>query len=468
MTVTYVETRDIPLDQLARFPGNARRGNVAEIQASIARHGQYRSLVVRDTGDSLIILAGNHTRDAIAALGHEAARCEVITCTDDEARRINLADNRLAELGGYDDDALVELLSYLDEDYEGTGWTEEDVQKLLAPPEQLEPAEASDQVPEPPANPITVTGDVWMLGQHRLICGDSRDYETVARLLNGASVNLAFTSPPYASQRAYDPSSGFQPVKPDDYVDWFEDVQANVRATLADDGSWFVNIKEHCENGQRHLYVKDLTLAHVRRWAWLFIDELCWLDASGGFPGAFPNRFKDAWEPVFHFARGRKIKFNPLANGHASADVLRYTPQAHMGMGEHGYSVGGERKYEEGIARPSNVIEIPAGSGGNEHSAAFPVALPAWFIRAYSDPGDTVLDPFMGSGTTLIAAHQENRVAYGVEISPRYCDVICRRWQEHTGEKPRRESDSALVDFSGSADETAEAGAENDDDAPAN
>lgn len=103
MPVTYRETRDVPTSALTRYPGNARRGNVEEIRASIRRHGQYRSLVVRDTGEEYVILAGNHTFDAVQAEGHTSVRIELITCDDDEAARINLADNRLAELGDYDD-----------------------------------------------------------------------------------------------------------------------------------------------------------------------------------------------------------------------------------------------------------------------------------------------------------------------------------------------------------------------------
>lgn len=134
MPAKFLATQDLRLSELERFPGNARRGNVAEIRKSLRRHGQYRAIVVRQCPDgSRVILAGNHTADALQAEGHETARCELIECSDDEARRIALADNKLAELGGYDDDALAELLSYLDDDYEGTGWTESEVQRLIDP-----------------------------------------------------------------------------------------------------------------------------------------------------------------------------------------------------------------------------------------------------------------------------------------------------------------------------------------------
>lgn len=131
MPVVYVNTRDIPIGKLTRFPGNARRGDIDRIRESIRRHGQYRALVVRDTDDGLVILAGNHTHAALEAEGHTEARCEIIICGDDEARRINLADNRLAELGRYDEDALAELLSYLEGDYTGTGYDNADIARLL-------------------------------------------------------------------------------------------------------------------------------------------------------------------------------------------------------------------------------------------------------------------------------------------------------------------------------------------------
>jgi site-specific DNA-methyltransferase (adenine-specific) len=433
----YTATRDIPLADLTRFSGNARRGNVDEIRASIRRHGQYRSLVVRDTGDGLVILAGNHTRDAIEAEGHTHARCEVIQCSDDEARRINIADNRLSDMASDDADALVELLSYLDGDYVGTGWTEEDVDAIVHGPEELPPALAPDSVPEPPPIPVTEPGDIWVLGPHRIICGDCRDHGAVEKLLAGRPVTVAFTSPPYASQRAYDESSGFKPIPPGEYVDWFEDVQANVRAHLAEDGSWFVNIKEHCDDGQRHLYVKDLTIAHVRRWGWRFVDELCWTRNS--VPGGWNNRFKNAWEPVFHFCAEAGIKFRPDAVAVETDAAFTYSPDNPKSKTGFFSRRGRPDIAQPGMARPSNVLKIGAETRQTEnHSAPFPVALPAWFIKAYTDPGDIVFDPFMGSGSTLIAAHGENRAAFGCEISPAYCDVIAKRFEEATGVKPER------------------------------
>lgn len=129
----YVETRAVPIRELTPFPGNAKRGDVAAIQASLRKNGQYRSLIVRKTDDGeLVVLAGNHTMQALAANGNKTARCEILTCDDAEAKRINLADNRLAELGKWDDAALAELLKGVQDDLDGTGYSFDDLDDLLA------------------------------------------------------------------------------------------------------------------------------------------------------------------------------------------------------------------------------------------------------------------------------------------------------------------------------------------------
>jgi len=136
MTVTSLGTEDVPLSELEHYPGNPRRGNVKEIRASLRRLGQYRSLVVRVDGGRRVILAGNHTSRAMALEGWTAARAELIECTDDEAGRINAADNRIGELPDpetgerYDRDALAEQLASFGGDLEGTGWTDADLAAL--------------------------------------------------------------------------------------------------------------------------------------------------------------------------------------------------------------------------------------------------------------------------------------------------------------------------------------------------
>lgn len=435
----------VPVSDLLPYPGNARRGDVAAVKESLRVNGLFRPLVVR--AETMHVLAGNHTLQALRELAGEDDRWTEVPVTflrdltDEQARRVVLADNRTSDLATYDDQALLDLLRELGDDLSGTGYVQDDLavlESLLAESQEPPPAPTADPdvVPPPPADPITRPGDVWLLGPHRIICGDSRDPLVLATLLEGTEVAVAFTSPPYASQRKYDEASGFEPIHPDNFVAWFEPIQENVRRHLAADGSWFVNIKAHADEGQRHLYVNDLVAAHVRQWGWRFVDDFAWIDTKNGVPGGWPNRFKDAHEPVFHFCTQATIKFRPLANGTQSSAVFDYSPDtATTGSGS---GLLGEKATEEreGLARPSNVLHIAA-AGTGDHSAQFPVALPAWFIRAFSDEGDPVLDVFMGSGTTLLAGHQENRPTYGVELSPAYCDVICRRFENYTGIVPK-------------------------------
>lgn len=315
-------------------------------------------------------------------------------------------------------------------------------------------------------------GKVYELGPHRIVCGDCRDPEVVAGILGGKNINVAVTSPPYAAQREYDDTSGFNPIAPADYVEWFAPVAANLALSLADDGSWFLNIKEHCDDGQRVLYVKDLTIAHVREWGWKFVDEFIW--THGGTPKAVVKRFKNGWEPVFQFTRTASHKFRPDAVMHASSSVpdwkgkhpskegiqgtgslddaskRKYT-QGVAGSGntygdrvQGTGNVGGGWSADDGMAYPSNVLSLGKNRESLGHSAAYPVGLPEFFAKAYSDEGDVVFDPFMGSGSTLIAAANTGRVAYGCEISAAYVDVIRRRWTRYAKDNDMEPGSGAL------------------------
>lgn len=281
------------------------------------------------------------------------------------------------------------------------------------------------------------TGSIYKAGEHFVICGDCREPETWARLLEAAGVekvNGVFTSPPYAEQR----KKQYGGVPTSEYVEWWEAVQANVRANLENDGSFFVNIKPHCEDGERVLYVFDLVLAMRRRWGWRFVDELCWRDTRDGVPGGWNNRFKDAFEPIYQFCVSVSIKFNPQNVKHASDAVFDYSSdnaKAQSGL------LGADKAkgYRSGMARPSNVIAVPTESAGLGHTAPFPVALPAFFVKAYSDAGDVWLDPFCGSGTVLVSCQNEGRIGLGIEKLEKYVAVILERLSQ-LGLTPERVS----------------------------
>jgi ParB-like chromosome segregation protein Spo0J len=160
MAARYLETRPVPLTDLMPFPGNARRGDVERIRESVRANGQYRSLVVRRGPTGLLtVLAGNHTLEALKAEGADTARCEIVECDEDTALRINLVDNRAAELGAYDDEALDALLRQLDDPL-GSGWTDTEIAVLLADDSATGPL-PGDRLPEPGDAPVDERPEVW-------------------------------------------------------------------------------------------------------------------------------------------------------------------------------------------------------------------------------------------------------------------------------------------------------------------
>ncbi|MBI2818142.1 MAG: ParB N-terminal domain-containing protein [Acidobacteria bacterium] len=428
-----------PVEKLVPFARNARThsdAQVAQIAGSIAEFGFNAPLLV-DTNSGII--AGHGRLLAARKLGLTEVPVIVLDhLSETQKRAYIIADNKLSELAGWNEEVLASEFAALEQegfDLALTGFSDAELEALLTTHDEGDSAESPEEIPEAPAVAVTQPGDLWLIGPHRLLCGDCRDQETVLRLFDGVKANVVITSPPYASQREYDPASGFRPVAPEDYIAWYRDVAANIESVLAPDGSYFLNIKEHAEDGQRLLYVKELTIAHVRQWGWRFVDEFCWRKTDNGVPGGWGNRFKNAWEPIHHFCRQRQIKFRPDAVGHLSDGCFDYspdTPESNSGSG----LLGQHEDRHMGIARPSNVIEAKTESSQGSHSAPFPRAIPEFFIKAFSDPSDVVFDPFLGSGTTMAAAALLNRAGYGIEISPAYCDVIIRRLQNLLPDTP--------------------------------
>jgi DNA modification methylase len=434
----------IDIDELHPDPANARKHNVKNIdaiKASLHAYGQRKPVVVQRQG--MIVRAGNGTLEAAKALGWTHLAAVVIDEDNATASQFAIADNRTGELAEWDTETLATLIDGMDDETrELLAFDEKDMQAMLdgLQPEQIETTE--DEPPPLPENPTTKAGGIITMGDHRLMCGDCRKPEDMAALMMGATINVAFTSPPYASQRKYDESSGFKPIHPDEFVEWFDAVQSGVRDCLAGDGSWFVNIKEHCEDGQRSLYVKDLTIAHVRQWGWRFVDEYVWM--HGGTPMDVQRRFKNGFEPVLAFSMVHDFKFRPKSVMHESdsvpgvyAEKKRDRIDTAESQGNTG-DIFANPDVTSGMAYPSTALRLGKNRESLGHGAAFPVALPSFFIKAYSDEGDSIFDPFMGSGTTLIAAEQLGRKCYGMEISPAYCDVIVKRWENLTGKQATR------------------------------
>lgn len=449
------QIRTMAIADLKPAPYNPRRiarAAMAGLTKSIERFGNVQPIVWnRRTG----YIVGGHQRLKVLKAKHvKTTEVVVVDLSESDERTLNVTLNNPHLSGEF----TMELQAILDQVRASDAALFADLQfdELLTENQADAPAVDPDAVPSPPKVPRTEPGDIYELGDHRLICGDCRDEAVLARLFQGKPVNLAVTSPPYAAQRDYDAVSGFEPIPPAEYSDWFRGVADGAREHLAAGGSFCVNIKEHAESGQRSLYVKDLVLAFVRQWGWRFIEEYIW--SHGGTPKTPQGRLKNGFEPIFHFAIDSKIKWRPKHVRRETDDVPDWGglhPSQGDGLAMKGYrqrvptSKAQGKSYKEtgnparlalpiDLAYPSNVIECGKNHEALGHGAVFPVALPTFFVRLLTDPRDRVFDPFAGAGTTLIACERESRIGYACEISAAYCDLVLERWELLTGKKATR------------------------------
>jgi site-specific DNA-methyltransferase (adenine-specific) len=262
-----------------------------------------------------------------------------------------------------------------------------------------------------------------------IIQGDCLD---ALRQFDVGKFDLIVTSPPYADQR----NKTYGGIKPEKYVGWFLERSEQFLRVLKPTGSFVLNIKEKAEAGERHVYVLELILA-LRKQGWLWTEEYCW-HKKNCHPGKWPNRFRDSWERCLHFTRSRHFKMYqeavmvPMGDWrHArlknlsETDKRRDNSHVESGFGKKIANwVGRDKAY------PSNVLHFATECGNKRHSATFPKALPEWFIKLFTAPGDWVLDPFAGSGTTNIAAFELGRNSVGIDRLAEYVDLAKGYLQE--------------------------------------
>lgn len=262
-----------------------------------------------------------------------------------------------------------------------------------------------------------------MAKSFQIYAGDCKDKLS---LIADNSVDLIFTSPPYADQRKHT----YGGVHPDQYVDWFLPISQELLRVLHPAGTFVLNIKERVVEGERHTYVIDLIHA-LRKQGWLWTEEFIW-HKKNSYPGKWPNRFRDAWERLLQFNKTRSFHMYqdevmaPIGdwakdrlNNLSETDKIRDESKVESGFGKNVSNWVGRNK-----VYPTNVIHLATETGNRGHSAAFPRALPEWFIKLFTQPGNTVLDPFMGSGTTIFVALEMGRKAIGIDIVPEYVEVV--------------------------------------------
>ena len=253
--------------------------------------------------------------------------------------------------------------------------------------------------------------------------GNSKE---ILKELPDNSVDLIFTSPPYADQR----KNTYGGIHPDKYVNWFLPISKELLRVLKPDGTFILNIKEKVVNGERSTYVMELIIA-MRKQGWLWTEEFIW-HKKNAFPGKWPNRFRDSWERLLQFNKDKKFNMYQEAvmvpMGDWAKSRLKNLSETDKRRDESKVGSGFGKNISNWVNRekayPTNVLHLATECNNKNHSAAFPEALPEWFIKLFTKEEDMVLDPFAGSGTTNFVAQRMNRNSVGIEILPEYCKMI--------------------------------------------
>jgi DNA modification methylase len=390
-----------PVAELVPYAWNARTHppeQVAQIAASIRRFGFTMPMLVAEDG---AIIAGHGRLLAAQQLGISDVPVMVARGWSEEDRRVYcLADNRLAETSEWNPEMLG--LEWKDlvalgagDDLSAIGFSEEDIADLV--PGILTETGAGltdpDDVPEPPVEPVSRPGDVWLLGDHRLICGDSTWRETYDKLLGGEGVDMVFTDPPYNVNYANTPK---------------DKLRGKNRPILNDNlGQGF------------HQFLLDALTPMLEV-------------SRGAIYITMSSSELDTLQAAFRKAGGKWSTFIIWAKNTFTLGRADYQRQYEPIL--YGWKDGGQRHWC-GARDQGDVWQIAKPRANDLHPTMKPVELVERAISNSSRRGDVVLDPFAGSGTTLIAAERTGRSARLVELDPRYVDVIVRRWQDNTGNK---------------------------------
>jgi len=252
------------------------------------------------------------------------------------------------------------------------------------------------------------------------------DSKKILKNIADNSVDLIFTSPPYADRR----KNTYGGIHPNKYVEWFLPITQELLRVLRQKGTFILNIKEKAIDGERHTYVIELIL-EMRKQGWLWTEEFIW-HKKNSYPGKWPNRFRDAWERLLQFNKNKKFNMyqervmvpvgkwseNRLKNL-SETDKSRDISKVGSGFGKNI-----SNWLNRDLVYPDNVLHLATECNNKNHSAAFPDALPEWFIKLFTNEGDTVLDPFMGSGTTVVVAKRMGRSSIGIDIVPEFVEMV--------------------------------------------
>lgn len=449
MVDRQLSVRYVPLDSLRPYARNARthsNAQLAKLAASlqefgwtvpmavagsemIAGHGRLAAAItLRDEGKLIPGLADPRLGPVID-LSHLSPQ---------QRRAYVVADNRLALDAGWDLELLAAELEGLKLDGFNLGLTGFDLPELDrmfgGRGGQTDP----DAIPAPGPAVVSQRGEVWSLGPHRLMCGDSTSARDLGTLMQGQQAALCFTSPPYGQQRDY---QGGIP-------EW-DGLMRGVfgKLPVAADAQVLVNLGLIHRDSEWVPYWEGW-IAWMRHAGWRRFGWYVW-DQGFGLPGDWNGRLAPSHEFIFHFNRSGNATRPHKTKAKHPENVGRVRHVRGILRDRTGTKLG--ITSPNSTAQPSkigdSVIRVTRHMGGlgkaGDHPAVFPVALAAELLTAFSDPGDLAFEPFCGSGSLIIAAEQASRVCYGMEIAPEYVDVAVRRWQEFTGQVAVHEASGA-------------------------
>ena len=430
-----------PIDKLLPYVRNARQHSdeqIAQIAASIAEFGFVNPIL---TGADGVLVAGHGRLAAARKLGLATVPVVVLDhLTPTQRRALVLADNRLAELATWDDALLrIELGALQDDgfDLDLTGFDADALAELLADEEpQIEGRTEDDAIPEMPEEPVSRPGDVWRLGPHRLVCGDATTAEAYARLFpDGERADMVFTDPPYNVNYANSAKENTVSAKANVSA-------ANVKARSAG--------RSHKLRGKHRPILND---ALGEGFYDFLFDALALIMAHtrGAIYVAMSSSELDTLQAAFRAAGGHWSTFIIWAKNTFTLGRSDYQRQYEPIL--YGWPEGATRHWC-GDRDQGDVWQIKKPAKNDLHPTMKPVDLVERAIRNSSRSGDVVLDPFGGSGTTLIAAEKAGRVARLIELDPKYADVIVRRWQDWTGQQATREADGLAFDQAATSSST--------------